>query len=331
LGFGLAEPEKATPVLRQYASNSFTTNWGVRILRDDSRLFKPTGYHYGSVWPLFTGWASMADYQYGNTVQGYSKIMNNLNVYKAWALGTVQEVLNGAVYKPSGVCANQCWSETMVVQPILEGLLGLDVDAGNGKLKLAPALPANWDSLDARNIRIGNSFISMRFKRNGNTLSYGFSSAGKDTITIELSPLLPPGTMILSCRINHKDAPFTTGISSAGTRIKLEFKPGISDLVEIEYRNGISILPAVQDPKPDYNSEGLRIIDADLHGMVYSVLTENVCGSTGQIRVWMNNQTIDHIENGTLLGVEGNICTIQIVFPDLGLKYTQVPIMIHVK
>ena len=59
--FRMADREKAILALKSIAGNAFTTNWGARILRDDSPLFKPTGYHYGSVWPLFTGWASLAE------------------------------------------------------------------------------------------------------------------------------------------------------------------------------------------------------------------------------------------------------------------------------
>jgi len=331
LGFGLADREKAAPVLRQYASNAFTTNWGVRIVRDDSRLFKPTGYHYGSVWPLFTGWTAMAEYRYGNSLQGFSHLMNNLNVYHAWALGNVQEVLNGSVYMPSGVCAQQCWSETMVIQPALEGMLGLDADAGRNRLKLAPALPPDWDSLEVSGIRTGNSRINMKFNRNGNLLSYRFKSENTEPPVVEFSPILPPGTQALSCRLNHRDTPYTTNISPSGTNVKLELKPGKDDLLEIEVSHGISVLPVVQEPKPGCSAEGLRILDASLDGNVYSVLAEDKSGTSGELRIWTNGMVIDHIENGTLLSVNGKILTIGIDFPGSGQKYSEVPLKIYLK
>ncbi len=331
MGFGLAEPEKAAPVLRQYASNAFTTNWGVRIIRDDSRLFKPTGYHYGSVWPLFTGWASLAEYRYGNSVQGFGHIMNNLNIYRSWDLGHVQEVLNGAIYKPSGVCSNQCWSETMVLEPSLEGLLGLDADAGKGRLKIAPALPAGWDSLEVRNIRIGGKFISMKFKRNGNMLSYSFVSEYKETVSLDLAPLLPAGTQILSCKLNERELPFTIENTSKGVILRLEFRPQGIDRINIEFRNGISVLPLRQEPKPGYASGGLRILDSGLSGSIYSVIAENVAGTTGEIRVWINTMLIDHIENGSLLETNGNISTIRVAFPEQGRTYSEVPVKIYLR
>ena len=330
MGFGLSDPENAVPVLKQFASNAFTTNWGVRIIRDDSKLFKPTGYHYGSVWPLFTGWVSMAEYRYGNAVQGFSHVMDNLNVYKAWALGHVQEVLNGAVYKPSGVCPDQCWSETMVVQPVIEGLLGLDADAGKQKLRIAPALPADWDSLEVRNIRIGNKVIRMKFIRKEAVLSYRFTSEYREQFTLELAPLLPPGTRVLWCSLNKKDVPFTI-VSGGAMRVSLGFRPGGVDLVEIGYEKGISVLPEVSLAKPGYGAEGLRIISSLLTGNVYTVTAENKGGTSGTLRVWINKQEIDHVENGSLLGKTGMIYSIQLAFPYIGGKYTELPLKIYLK
>jgi hypothetical protein len=219
----------------------------------------------------------------------------------------------------------------MVLQPALEGLLGLDVDAGRGLLKLAPALPANWDSLEVRNIRIGRNLVNMQFKRNGNLLSYSFSSECKDKLVLDLAPLLPPGTQVLSCKLNNADMPFSTASTQAGTRVNIEFNPGKFDLLELEARNGISVLPVIQYPKPGYSSEGLRIIDASLNGNVYSLVTENKAESSGLVSIWTNGQGIDHVENGILLTTIGKISTIQVLFPEQETKYIEVPLKIYLK
>ena len=39
-----------------------------------SALYDPLSYHYGSVWPLFTGWVSMAAYRYGRPHVGYQAL-----------------------------------------------------------------------------------------------------------------------------------------------------------------------------------------------------------------------------------------------------------------
>jgi hypothetical protein len=77
------------------------------------------------------GWAALCDYAAGNSAQGFSKMMSNLLVYKNWSLGYIEEVLHGTQYKYFGVCRHQAWSETMVLQPAIEGMLGLNPDAMN--------------------------------------------------------------------------------------------------------------------------------------------------------------------------------------------------------
>ena len=162
-------------------------------------------------------------------------------------------------------------------------------------------------------------------------LFYTFRSENQDSLIIDFAPLLPPGTRILSCKLNRKNIPFTVAIAPAGTRVKFEFKYQGTELVEIEFREGISVLPVVQDPKPGYASEGLRIIEAGLKENVYSVLAENKAGTSGEISLWSNELDIDHIENGSVVSVNGRICSIQVIFPDEGRKYTQVPVKIYLK
>ena len=125
----IIDPLKAFKTAASYASNLYSSDWGVRILPDSSKSFNPKSYHSGMVWPLFAGWASLAEYKTGNYVSGYSHIMNNLLMYRYWNLGSIEETLNGEIFSPAGACSQQGWSESMVLQPIIEGMLGISPDA----------------------------------------------------------------------------------------------------------------------------------------------------------------------------------------------------------
>src|SRR6266478_4712657 len=52
--FGLPSEADAVPMIRQLADFDHQTDWGMRIISNRSPLFSGGGYHYGSVWPLFT-------------------------------------------------------------------------------------------------------------------------------------------------------------------------------------------------------------------------------------------------------------------------------------
>ena len=64
LWFGLLDEDKAGQTLDQLADADQQTDWGMRIISSQNPLYNPDGYHYGSVWPLFTGWAAVGEYRY---------------------------------------------------------------------------------------------------------------------------------------------------------------------------------------------------------------------------------------------------------------------------
>ena len=165
--FNQAEPEKSQKVLPVIAANGFTSDWGCRIVEETSPHFNPGGYHTGSVWPLFTGWAALAEFRNNNYLQGYSHLMSNILIYKYWGLGFIEEVLNGETFEPFGVCHHQCWSETMALQPAIEGMLGYQPDAMKRQITLKPWFPADWDSVKVSWIKMGDQVISMEAWKRG--------------------------------------------------------------------------------------------------------------------------------------------------------------------
>src|SRR6185503_505126 len=133
-------------------SGALATDWGTRLLSNRSELYDPLSYHYGSVWPLFTGWVSMAAYQQGRPHVGYQALMANALLTYGGALGYVTELLSGDFNMAFGRSSHhQVWSEAMVITPTLRGLLGIESSAGGNALSFAPQLPANWDRVIARN------------------------------------------------------------------------------------------------------------------------------------------------------------------------------------
>ena len=61
--FGLLDPAKSQSMLTLLADSDQEADWGMRIISDRDPKYDPGGYHFGSVWPLFTGWASVGEYR----------------------------------------------------------------------------------------------------------------------------------------------------------------------------------------------------------------------------------------------------------------------------
>jgi glycogen debranching enzyme len=321
LYFGLGTPEKAKPVLEQLASNAFSTNWGLRIIREDSPFFKPTGYHLGSVWPLFTGWTALAEYAYGNYPQGFFHIMNNLDIYKNWGKGFVEEVMNGAVYEPSGVCPHQCWSETMVLQPAIEGMLGIKVNAQENNVVLSPHFPAGWNSATVENIRIGSATFDLCMKRTGESYFYTFTPHGIQQVNVEFSPTFPAGTKFIRITKDGNDTPFTSFNDQKSVSLMTNLKLTETCTLQFDFDKGTEVLPAVTEPVRGSMPEGLRIISYRYMGSKYYISVEGERKTSGNIDVYIHNQDIEKIENGVLTGSEGDIFHIAVEFDPGDSKY----------
>lgn len=331
LYFGLVDNEKARSVLDTYAGNGFTADWGVRIISEDNPMFNPRGYHYGSIWPLFTGWTALAEYRYGNYIQGFSHLMNNLNVYKNWGKGFVEEVLNGEQYLPSGVCPHQCWSETMVLQPVLEGMLGLQADALNNKLKLYPRLPADWNFIKVDNIRMGDHLLNFRMTRTGDKIVYYFKHSGSGAVNLEFRPYFPMGTKISKVMADGNIIEVIPGSDRQENYINIDLKIEKNVQVEIYYTGGICVIPVITDPKPGAYSEGFRILSAELKGSEYNILVQGKIQHTEILRVYACGRNIDSVDGGTIKTNTDDIYNIEIPFSKGSGKYGQKEIKIKLK
>lgn len=157
---------RAETMLTRWASDEFSTDWGTRDISERTPFYDPISYHHGSVWPLFTGWVSLAEYRAGRPLSGYAHLMQNAGLTWAQDLGSVTELLSGRFFQPLGrSSSHQTWSSAMIISPLLRGLFGLEWDAGNRSLRLAPRLPADWERAKLKNVPLGNATIDLSYER----------------------------------------------------------------------------------------------------------------------------------------------------------------------
>lgn len=163
--FSLQHP---SAMLQRWASSEFSTDWGTRDVGDHVSFYDPISYHEGSVWPLFTGWASLAEYRAGHPLAGYQHLMQNADLTWSQDLGNVTELLSGQYFQVLGrSTAHQLWSSAMVISPVLRGLFGLEWNAPANTLTVTPHLPADWTTATVRHIPLGSSSVDLTFIRQG--------------------------------------------------------------------------------------------------------------------------------------------------------------------
>ncbi len=163
---GRLELPDARPMFERWAAAEFSTDWGTRDVSENSPIYDPISYHQGTVWPLFTGWVSLAEYRAGQTLSAESHLYQNLLLTWAQDLGGCTELLSGAFYQPLGrSSSHQTWSSAMVLTPALRGMLGLDWDATHGTLRSSPHLPAAWDRVRIHHVPLGGNSVDLEMVR----------------------------------------------------------------------------------------------------------------------------------------------------------------------
>ncbi len=169
--------DRAAPMLGRWASAEFSTDWGTRDLSPKSSFYDPISYHQGTVWPLYTGWTSVAEYRSGRDLSAYAHLRQNADLTWAQDLGDVTELLSGEFFAPLGrSTSHQLWSSAMVITPILRGLFGIEWDAAENTLTVTPHLPAEWDRAAVLRLPLGVGTTDLRFERSGTVLLVRASS-----------------------------------------------------------------------------------------------------------------------------------------------------------
>jgi len=308
LWWGVLADEHAQHEIDSLGGNALATDWGHRILSNTSALYDPLSYHYGSVWPLFTGWASVGAYRYGRAQVGYQALMANALLDRSNALGYVTELLSGDRQAPFGRSSHhQIWSEAMVVSPVVRGLLGLDWTRGRDGLtvSLRPQLPADWDSMRVSDIPAGRRRLDATFERTTGmrrftltpreaTDSRGIGlqpdSAGvnptQPDVRLVLTPALPLDARVRSVSINGRAARFAVDKQGDSQFVRIDVGPiAAAATVAVTLDEGTEVFRGIDAAPAGESNRGLRIIRARATGSTLSLLAEGLAGERYSIDV----------------------------------------------
>jgi hypothetical protein len=178
-GFGAQSLAHGDACLQQFAGHSLNTDWGLRDVSNDERIYDGMSYHQGSVWPLFTGWAALAEYRGNQPLAGYQMLKENANLTRSQDLGADTELLSGDFFVPFGrSTSHQLWSSAMVITPTLRGLFGISIDAQTKTITVNPHLPGTWRHARINNLPLPGGARNVTFDEKDGRLIVTF--AGRD-------------------------------------------------------------------------------------------------------------------------------------------------------
>jgi hypothetical protein len=265
----------------------------------------------------------MGAYRYGRPHVGFQALMANALLTRQGAEGYVTELLSGDFNTPFGRSSHhQVWSEAMVITPLVRGLLGLEPDAADGDvLRLALQLPANWDELEVRNLRLARGYYDMRLvRRTGQTILSFIphranqlaiaKGSDKGLTKIAVSISLPLDARM--CRVTHPWFPGsplqqklsvpvdcdarTYKLTRAGDvqRVEAMFTPGASEeSLVFTYEEGTDVYAAPEKPLAGARSRGLRILRSRADANRLHLLLEGLGGHTYTLGARSTRELVD--------------------------------------
>lgn len=322
--FGLPSDARAIPMIQQLADADLETDWGMRIISDRSPIYSGGGYHYGSVWPLFTGWASVAEYRYHQEFPAYENLRANALLALDGSLGHVTEVLSGDYYEPLSTSSpHQIWSAAMVVSPLLKGMFGLEKDATEKSLKFVPHVPANWTRFKIGNVRVGDSVVNLNYEKKLGEITLEATRSGGECL-LDFEPEVANSVLAVRVDVNGRPHSFDQQLSSEHhhLKIRLALKEG-KNSIRIREPNDFGVSYAFRLPELGGASSDLRILSQEMGDATspMEMVMAGRAGATYELDVW-NPELIESVRGAELVKDAAGLTKLRVHFePKAGETY----------
>ena len=302
--FGLSDANHADQTITQLATADHETDWGMRIISRQSKVYDGSGYHYGSVWPLFTGWASVAEYRYHRAFPAYFNLRANALLGLDGALGHFTEVLSGDYYQSFATSSpHQIWSAAMVLSPILRGLFGIEADAEKHRIHFAPHIPSDWMGFAIHNLHMSNVELDFQYRKTADTIELDAKRTGSGECEVEFSPAFSLRAQVLSVEMNGHRLPFKMQANANDQHLFVQFPAtNAQNHLVVRLKNDFGLSVSNELPALGSASRGLRVL-SESWSASRKELTLELSGRAGdryQMNVW-NPSQVSSVEGAFLV------------------------------
>ncbi|MFY9587920.1 MAG: amylo-alpha-1,6-glucosidase [Actinomycetota bacterium] len=175
----MVDPERAEDVASRLFKPDMFSGWGIRTMSKSAVAYNPMSYHNGSVWPHDNALIAAGLKRYGfhkQTNRIATAIFETANHTDYMRLpelfcGFTRRTPNRPVQYPVA-CSPQAWAAGSPFL-MLQAMLGLSAQAHNNLLTInSPVLPPWINTVELKNLRVGDSLLHLVFRREGETTSF---------------------------------------------------------------------------------------------------------------------------------------------------------------
>jgi len=335
--FGLVDEKNASAMISQLAGPEHMTDWGMRIVSNKSPIYSGAGYHFGSVWPLFTGWAAVGEYRYHREQPAYANLRANALLALDGSPGHVTEVLSGDYYQTlSTASPHQIWSAAMVISPVLRGMLGLESHAESHSLTFAPHVPSGWKKIRVTNIAACGNSLQIDYERALEGISLEITrTGGTGECTVEFRPAVSLHAVVWTASFNGKRIPFQVQATETDQHANISLPiVGPKNTLRVGLGNDFGVGVSLSLPSLGAPSEGVRILGETWSAKkdLVDVEVGGVAGRTYTLPVW-NSDQIGSVDGAKLRfsGSDG-IDDLEFKMPEnTSDRYSRTHVVVHFK
>ena len=149
LALGVGRKDRAERTAAALNRPDLATEWGLRMFAASSRVYDPSHYNTGSVFPYLQGFAVRGLYAHGQLEAARQALDSLLGLHGFEALGMIPEHLVGdrCVVPERGV-PHQIFSSSALIHALVLGSIGYRQSAATHLLELAPAISDRYATIE---------------------------------------------------------------------------------------------------------------------------------------------------------------------------------------
>jgi hypothetical protein len=277
--FGLLDEAHSNAMIDQLASSHHSTDWGMRIISDEESIYNPEGYHYGAVWPLFTGWAAVGEYRYHRPLAAYQNMRENAMLTLNGSLGHGTEVLSGAYFQQHSIASpHQVWSAAMVLSPVLRGMMGLSRGAEDKFLEFSPHFPVDWNAAHLSQVPVKDGTVDLDYSRSIDVITLKIHGNSEEYLNFE--PAISPHAQVVSVQFLGQRHPYK--LKASGTDQHVSIPVGLKGDTElvIRFKNDFQLGVPAELPALGSTSQNMKPISEKWSANQVEYVFEGIGGRT---------------------------------------------------
>ncbi len=144
-----------------------------------------------------------------------------------------------------------------MVTPLVRGLLGLEVREGGRVLRMAPQLPAVWDSLRLRHVPAGRDRYALTIRRTDEAFRVEVAPEGEAApVSLDLAPAFPLDARVEAVTVNDRPAVFEVREEGDLQRVRIRVPVAGPTTIRYRMRPGTDVYVAPERWCPGWTTGG---------------------------------------------------------------------------